>query len=127
MKVKPKILSRKLAAQTRIFQVEELDLEFSNGNRRRFERILRDAAPANYALTLQTNRMVSAAQLFASLTLISVITVGAIMAINGILSIGAVAACSLISNRIAQPVLRIIGVWGQLETAKLALERSKRL
>lgn len=92
---------------------------------RRFERILRDAAPANYALTLQTNRMVSAAQLFASLTLISVITVGAIMAINGILSIGAVAACSLISNRIAQPVLRIIGVWGQLETAKLALERSQ--
>jgi ADP-ribose diphosphatase len=40
MKVKPKVLARRLAAQTRIFQVEEVDLLFANGNRRRFERIL---------------------------------------------------------------------------------------
>jgi len=40
MKIKPKTLSRNIAASTRIFQVEEIDLEFSNGARRRFERIL---------------------------------------------------------------------------------------
>jgi ADP-ribose diphosphatase len=40
MKEKPKILDRRLAAQTRIFRVEQLDLEFANGNRRTFERIL---------------------------------------------------------------------------------------
>lgn len=40
MKKKPKILSRKVAARTKIFQVEALDLEFSNGARRRFERLL---------------------------------------------------------------------------------------
>jgi len=40
MKIKPKILSRKVAVSTRIFQVEALDLEFSNGVRRQFERIL---------------------------------------------------------------------------------------
>lgn len=40
MAAKPKIVERRLVAQTRIFQVEELDLEFSNGNRRCFERIL---------------------------------------------------------------------------------------
>jgi ADP-ribose diphosphatase len=40
MAAKPKILQRKLAAETRIFRVEQLDLEFSNGNKRCFERIL---------------------------------------------------------------------------------------
>lgn len=40
MAAKPKILERRLAAQTRIFRVEQIDLEFSNGNRLCFERIL---------------------------------------------------------------------------------------
>lgn len=40
MAVKPKILERRLVAQTRIFRVEQIDLEFSNGSRRCFERIL---------------------------------------------------------------------------------------
>jgi len=37
---KPKILERRLTAETGIFRVEQLDLEFANGSRRRFERIL---------------------------------------------------------------------------------------
>jgi len=40
MAAKPKILERRLVAQTRIFRIEQVDLEFSNGNRRCFERIL---------------------------------------------------------------------------------------
>jgi len=40
MAAKPKILERRVVAQTRIFRVEQLDLEFSNGSRRCFERIL---------------------------------------------------------------------------------------
>lgn len=36
----PRVLECKLVAQTRIFRVEQVDLEFSNGNRRSFERIL---------------------------------------------------------------------------------------
>jgi len=40
MAAKPEILERRLVAQTRIFRVEQLDLEFSNGNRRCFERLL---------------------------------------------------------------------------------------
>jgi len=40
MTAKPKILDRRLAAQTRIFRIEALDLEFANGNRRTFERVL---------------------------------------------------------------------------------------
>jgi ADP-ribose diphosphatase len=40
MSAKPKILERRLAAETRIFRIEAVDLEFANGTRRTFERIL---------------------------------------------------------------------------------------
>jgi ADP-ribose diphosphatase len=39
-KDKPRVLQRKTIAQTRIFHVEELDLEFSNGTRTRYERLV---------------------------------------------------------------------------------------
>jgi len=37
---KPRVTGRRLLAQTGIFRVEELDLEFSNGEQRRYERLL---------------------------------------------------------------------------------------
>ncbi len=40
MPEKPEIRSRKLVARTRIFRVEEVDLTFSNGEQRRYERML---------------------------------------------------------------------------------------
>ena len=40
MPQKPKILKRQIVAQSRIFRVEELELEFSNGQHRRYERLL---------------------------------------------------------------------------------------
>jgi ADP-ribose diphosphatase len=40
MTAKPRLLERRLVAQTRVFRVEQVDLQFSNGNRRCFERIL---------------------------------------------------------------------------------------
>ncbi|NEX22595.1 ADP compounds hydrolase NudE [Thiorhodococcus mannitoliphagus] len=39
MRTKPKILERRLVAQSRLFRVEEIDLEFSNGSRRTYERV----------------------------------------------------------------------------------------
>ncbi|MEW8506950.1 MAG: ADP compounds hydrolase NudE [Candidatus Thiodiazotropha sp.] len=40
MSKSPTILSRQLIAKTRLFRVEQLDLEFSNGQQRRYERLL---------------------------------------------------------------------------------------
>lgn len=39
MSENPKILDRRTVARSRIFRIEELDLEFSNGSRRTYERI----------------------------------------------------------------------------------------
>lgn len=35
----PKIIARRLVAQTRLFQIEEIDLAFANGSRRTYERV----------------------------------------------------------------------------------------
>jgi ADP-ribose diphosphatase len=37
---KPKIISQQMIAETRIFRVEQLELEFSNGQKRVYERLL---------------------------------------------------------------------------------------
>ena len=41
MSEKPKILNRNIVAQSRLFQIEALDLEFSNGATRQYERLVR--------------------------------------------------------------------------------------
>jgi ATP-binding cassette subfamily C protein LapB len=94
---------------------------------RRLERILRNTALNNYALVLQSNRMLTMAQLYSSLTMISVASLGGLLAIRGDIGLGAVAACTLIANRVSAPVLRMISVWGQFEAAQLARERAAPL
>ncbi len=44
MQQKPKILNRTTLASSRLFQIEALDIEFSNGQKRRFERLRRGEA-----------------------------------------------------------------------------------
>jgi len=39
MPVKPKILGRRVVARSRLFRIEQVDLEFENGSHRTFERI----------------------------------------------------------------------------------------
>lgn len=56
MTTKPRILGRTQVAQTRIFRVEALDLEFSNGSRRRFERILGDETDSVLVVPLREDR-----------------------------------------------------------------------
>jgi ADP-ribose diphosphatase len=47
MPEKPRITGRRIVASSHLFKVEELDLQFSNGACRRFERIVGGSAPAS--------------------------------------------------------------------------------
>lgn len=40
MPEKPKILKQNLIAESRLFRIEQMDLEFSNGERRKYERLV---------------------------------------------------------------------------------------
>ncbi len=44
MPTKPTILERKTLAHTRLFRIESIDLEFSNGERRQYERLVRGSS-----------------------------------------------------------------------------------
>ena len=44
MPTKPTILGRKTLAHTRLFRIESIDLEFSNGERRQYERLVRGSS-----------------------------------------------------------------------------------
>lgn len=43
-KEKPQILEQKLVAESRLFKIEQLDLQFSNGEQRTYERMKGEAA-----------------------------------------------------------------------------------
>lgn len=45
--MKPKVLATTLLAKTRLFAIEQLDLEFSNGEQRQFERLARGKRPVS--------------------------------------------------------------------------------
>ena len=53
MPAKPRVTGRRLLVETRIFRVEELDLEFSNGEQRRYERLLGSEGGAVLVVPIQ--------------------------------------------------------------------------
>ena len=46
MPVKPRVLKREIVCQSRLFKVEQLELKFSNGEERTYERLLSGNMPA---------------------------------------------------------------------------------
>ena len=58
MHTKPKILKRKIHSKSRIFTIEQLDLEFSNGTQRQYERIISPGAGAVLIVPLIDNEHV---------------------------------------------------------------------
>ncbi len=44
MQQKPKIFNKKIIAETRLFRVESMDIKFSNGQQRAYERLARNAS-----------------------------------------------------------------------------------
>ncbi len=93
---------------------------------RRFERLHKASSLASYDTVLIGNKVQAIGSLFANVTQISIVTVGALLVMNGLLSIGALVCCSLLSSRLTQPVIRGLGVWSELQNVELAEERAAR-
>ncbi|MGI9383647.1 MAG: peptidase domain-containing ABC transporter [Methyloligellaceae bacterium] len=91
---------------------------------RRFERLQKGTALASYDTIAFGNNLQTQGNLFANLTMISVVTVGAMMVMDGRLSIGELACCTLLSGRLTQPILRGIGLWSELQNVALAKQRT---
>ena len=94
---------------------------------RRFERLQQGTADVSHRMILHGDTMQSIGSLFASMTMIATVTIGAIVVMTGYLSIGALACCTLLSGRIIQPVLRSIGIWNEMQNIAILHESADQL
>ena len=90
---------------------------------RRYERLLNASAGATHRVIILAQIAQTFGALFSSLTMVSVVGIGAIFVIQGSLSIGALAASTLLSGRAIQPLLKGLTLWTQQQTADIAQMR----
>lgn len=90
---------------------------------RRYERLLEGAAPVSYRGTLYSNLSQSLGAVSGEIIIIAVAATGSLLVLSGSLSIGGLAACSLLSGRALQPLMRSLTLWYQFQTVKVARER----
>lgn len=88
---------------------------------RRFERLEKASARLTYDLIEASDRGQILAGTLGNITVISIATVGAVLAMQGEMTIGSLAACSMLSGRAIQPILRVAGVWNEYQATKLTL------
>lgn len=94
---------------------------------RRFERLQNSRAITNYRTIMASNSAQSVSAILGNVTIIATVSVGAIFAVVGDLSIGTLAACTLLSGRIIQPVVRFAGLWSEFQKLELALQEASDL
>lgn len=94
---------------------------------RRYERLLRTGASATYRTIELGGIAQSFGAVFAGVTMVSVVSVGALLVIDGVLSMGSLAACTLLSGRTIQPLLKGLSLWTQLQSVDVAREKAASL
>ena len=94
---------------------------------RRYERLLRTGASATYRTIELGGIAQSFGAVFSGVTMVSVVSVGALLVINGSLSMGSLAACTLLSGRTIQPLLKGLSLWTQLQSVDVAREKAASL
>lgn len=94
---------------------------------RRYERLQRTAVDTGYNTIILGNIAQSFGNLFANMTMVSLVSFGAMMVIDGSLSMGALACCSLLSGRTIQPLLKGLGLWTQVQSLSIARGRVQEL
>ncbi|MEO5338577.1 MAG: ABC transporter transmembrane domain-containing protein [Magnetospirillum sp. WYHS-4] len=90
---------------------------------RQYESIHAPLARAVYDVAYLSAAAQSVGSMFGGLTMMAVAAAGGLMVVGGHLSNGALVAAMLLAGRAVQPLLKMIGVWTQSRTLKLAEQR----
>lgn len=88
---------------------------------RRFEMLQKDASQQDYATIAAAGHSASIMGLFGNATIMAMVSTGGYLAVQGQISIGTLAACTLLAGRTVQPVLRVAGIWTELQRSMVAL------
>jgi ATP-binding cassette subfamily C protein LapB len=83
---------------------------------RRFERLQEAVAKTTMASISTGQANQTAALLYGSVSQLIVVAIGGCQVINDQLTMGALAACTMLSGQILQPLLRAISLWTEKET-----------
>lgn len=94
---------------------------------RRFERLQKARAQTSYGTILASSTAQSVSSILGNVTIIATVSVGGILAVMSNLSIGTLAACTLLSGRIIQPVVRFAGLWTEFQRLELAMKEAGEL
>ncbi len=87
---------------------------------RRYERLQATGAASAYRSIVLGNAVQTVGGLISNLTMILIVSMGALLVIQDAMSVGGLAACTLLGGRALQPLLRGMSVWTQLQSLDVA-------
>lgn len=102
-------------------------LAFEQQMVRRYERLIESSAESGQEITYYSSLAQNIGGFFSQVTLITVASIGSIMVLNNNLTIGTLAACTILSARSIQPLLRIMGIWTYFQNIRLAKDRLNKI
>ena len=131
--LRPTIVSRVTAeAKVRDFLVEVLNgivtvkaSAMEQQVLRRFERLTEHASRCTYNLVRLSDDAQSLGSLVLTLTQLTTVTIGAMLAISGDITIGALACCTMLSGRVMQPLVRLVSAWSEIQAVMVASRTAK--
>ena len=94
---------------------------------RRYERLQSSSAETTYwvALFSAIARIIGAT--FSQMTIVVIGAFGSTLVMDGRISVGALAACTFLAGRAAQPLLRALGVWTQFQNVRIARDQVRAI
>ncbi len=92
---------------------------------RRYERLQATQAGTSYHAAFVSGIAQGSSALFASIAIVSVVSVGALMVGPGGLTLGELSACTLLTGRAMQPILRALSLWTQFQSLSVAQDQLK--
>lgn len=90
---------------------------------RRYERLQETCSYSDHDVVLFTNANLALGQLFSQLTMVAVVSYGAVLVMDAELTVGGLAACTLLAGRALQPLQRAVQLWTRFQAMRLARER----
>lgn len=94
---------------------------------RRYERLQQQSALSVFDVAASHNTALAFTTFMSQLAVVSMVTFGSVFAASNQMTMGALAACTMLTGRVLQPVLRGISFWVSLQGVDQAKEKSEAI
>lgn len=98
---------------------------YENSFRKKYDYLLDESLDSNYQTLFFNGLAFNFGFIFNQLMTMGVLAFGAYKIINGELGVGGLAACTILSGRIMQPVQKILGLWTRFQGLNVSFKNLK--